>query len=437
MFILIVIVLSGAAIIEIADTGRRILRQRQFGVNNSIKLMMIVLFLLNTGNFLLTNNPYRAYHSGRTAYDSTYTGSGFFISPAYIIIIVAVFAIIRILLHKRRLRVTGTQAVFAVGYVIAGLVNGSVFSSPKTFVFDLMMFLFTFQIAGYEVSRTERGNKKEPSELSDLYRLILILVFLGIVLAYLQRDRYGVINFDFSRRTRGEITYWLFTGLHISTVAYSLVSYIRSKKLKALLPAGIVLLFQMAFANRMGVLYIVIPLYVFLLLGTNASKKLLIGLATIFLVAIFWNDILSIFGINISEAMNYIEFLNGRSVLWDYYFNAIKEHTIFGAGLNLTSLSSYKGGAASEVGLLKMFGESGIIVGLSHVIIGIIAAINGLRIIRFNRTYEANDMDLFFSFYYMGCILPIILESHSRILNTADFFAWLSMYYLYLRKVNV
>lgn len=403
--------------------------------NQSLLNILFLLFFLNTINFFLTSNPYRAIHSGRTAYESAYTGSSFWISPAYIVLGVSMICAVWLLIKNRSILIDKIHLTFSFSFVIASLINGSVFSSPVSFLYNLLMYIITFVLASTIAVFHETENTINDESIIRFNNIILLLVAIGILFAYIQRDRYGVINFGFSRRTRGEITYWLFLGLHVIAIASSLTAYVKYRLIKYLVPAAIVLLFQLAFANRMGIVYIVVPLFVYLLFGTKASKRILVLIVVVFLVLVFWEELLALMGIETGISTSYVSFMNGRSVLWGYCLDELKKHLFFGAGLNITSQASYTGGAVSEVGLLKLFAENGVFVGILHVLMLGIGIYHAVNVIRLSKMKEMDTLDLFCAFYIISCFIPIIFESHSRILNITDFLAWFSMYYMYKRRI--
>ena len=409
--------------------------------SQSVFVIAFLLFILNTINFFLTNNPYRAYHSGRTAYSSSFSGSTYWISPAYIVLAVAILCLATALLSNRIILLDKLQFSFLSAFFFVCIINGSVFASPISFLFDFIMYFSVFELAAFSAKKQIRGNLwKEENHSNDFLNLfnniVLFLLIFGIVLALLQRDRYGVINFDFSRVTRGEVTYWLFLGLHIIAVASSLATYSRNPKTIKLIPAFIVLLFQLAFVNRMGIIYVAVPLYLFFVLGTT-NKRLIVFFSSLLLVLLLWNEIINMLGLNNLLNNNYDNFLNGRDELWSYCFDSLIENPVFGSGLNITSQISYAGGAFSEIGLLKIFAENGLIVGGIHLTILLIAIRHAFNIIRLNNYERISGMDLFCSFYLISCFVPMVFESHSRILNGADFLAWFSMYYMYRREIRL
>jgi len=192
--------------------------------------------------------------------------------------------------------------------------------------------------------------------------------------------------------------------------------------------------FQLAFANRMAIIVITIPLLVYIFTLGNKNEKILLIMCIVGIIGFFGNDLINMFFLG--NSFDIKTFSNGRFPLWSFYISEMKKHWLCGAGPNLSSSSFYLGSAFSEIGVLKWFGEYGIVVGGFQLCCIIVAFIKSLKLLKnISKNYmEINYTDLIMSFYYIACFVPFLLESYGRILNLTDFFAWFSMYYILEKK---
>lgn len=395
-------------------------------------IIFYINVILCTINFFYTANPYSAYHSGRSGYESSYISAGFRLNPAMLLLVSLMLIIVYNIIKYRSIVWTKAAMFFCFLILFVSLFNMGIINEPKTVIYNILSIMSVSILVSY--SRQEKNSVNEIS-VQKLYYVITILLLLGLLFALKFPNRYGVINFDFSRTARGEITYWLFIGLQIWGVVVSLAMYYGHKKKCYLIPIAIVMFFQLAFANRMALIVITIPILAYIFTLGNISGKFMLMACVLLIIELFGKELMDMFFLGNSLDIDTIS--NGRFPLWSFYISEAKEHWICGAGPNLSSSSLYSGSAVSEIGVLKWFGECGIVVGgfqLMCIIMAFVKSLRTLNSISKSKNYDYTD--LIMSFYCIACFVPFILESHGRILNMTDFFAWFSMYYILGKEEN-
>lgn len=403
-------------------------------INTKKNIWVILLFLFyifNIINFFMTSNPYRAYHSGRTAYNSVYNSANFFINPTYILLIILIITYVFLIVLKKRLYYSKVGIFFSILILISAFFNGGIYKDTITNIYNVVSVMLMSSLVSYELH-----TQKNFDNIKIVWKITILLLFIGIVCAFFQPDRYGIINFNFSRSLRGEITLWLFLGLHIWSVVLSLVIYHLYHKKICILIILLVLFFQFAFANRMGIVILLMPILMYILLLTNTSKKIML-LIILFLVLFFnWDLIWDIF--TVGKSSNLASVLNGRDSLWEFYWQSFIQNPIFGSGTFLLDIKNYTGGAFSEIGILKCFGEYGLFLSLFQLGCIFLAFVNSIKYMyKFSRNKNENIIILVMCLFFQACFIPFVLESHARILNSIDFFAWFSMYFLCLKGRSI
>ena len=396
--------------------------------------LVLACFLIYSVTFFLTANPFSAIHSGRAAYDSTYKSDAWTINTAYsMFLILVLVTLVSFIYQNRKLFIYRFELIYMSSILLISFINGSIFDSTRSAIFNLVSILCVFRLVNVSLSMRD-NNERSVFQIIKLWRLVSLLLVFGIMLAIMQPNRYGLFNLDFSRTSRGEITYWLLLGLHIWGIVLSLTVYTYCRKKSCLFIIGIIIFTQAAFANRMALIIICMPVLFYLLFMTNTNKKIVAMIVLAVFVYSQWDAILGIFTAG-NDILNISGILNGRDELWLFYIDRILEHPIIGCGLNLSSSASYTGGAFSEIGVLKIFGEYGIIIGGLQLFAIIVSFAKALKIL-INAGKSMNDIsaiDLTMSFLVIANFSPFIIESYARILSFTDLFAWFSLYYVFFR----
>ena len=405
--------------------------------NNKQNIWQIILFIsiiLYSLIFFLTGNPYSAFHSGKTGYASNYRSSSFIFNPSVVLLIILLFTFLFYWIKYRKVFVSKIAITFLFLMLFSTCLNKGVILETSTVIYNVISILLASSLALYQIKFYDCSN---INNIKRTMHLILLLLIFGLILAYIQPNRYGLINLDFSRELRGEITYWLVLGLQIWGVVLSLTLFCTSHKKIYILVICFILFFQLAFANRMAIISLGFPIMIYFLFIEKSSTKLIFLIFGLFIVVLYWDEILSIFMIGNNSDIDTI--LNGRLPLWTYYIDQAVRNWYCGGGVNLSTSIEYTGNAVSEIGVLKWFGEYGIFVGSLQLYLIIKAIKKGIIIIKYELKKERkkiNYTSLVLCFYYISCFVPFLLESHSRILNTTDFFAWFSMYYIINKKIG-
>ena len=396
-------------------------------------ILAIACFIIYSITFFLTANPFSAIHSGRAAYDSVYKSDAWVINTAYSMFLILVFITILSFFYHRKVIVYRFELLYVSVLLVISFLNGSLFDSTRSAVFNLVSILCVFRLTNLQLS-TRGDNERSVVPVVKFWRLVSILLFFGILMAIAQPNRYGLFNLDFSRTSRGEITYWLLLGLHIWGIVLSLTVYTYCRKKSCWVVISIIIFTQAAFANRMALIIVCMPVLFYLLFMTKTNKKVIIVIALMIFVYSQWDSIIEIFTAG-NGIHNISGILNGRDKLWMFYIEKIREHPFVGSGLNLSASDSYTGGAFSEIGVLKIFGEYGIVVGCLQLFAIILGFVKAMKIlINAGRSLSGiSAVDLTMSFLVIANFFPFIIESYARILSFTDLFAWLSLYYLLFR----
>lgn len=397
--------------------------------NNLLSTYYIYLILM-TINFFLTKNPYSAYHSGSIGNKSKIISKYFFISPAYLILLAA------LIVFFMNIRKENVYKVFVgkiylllllIFLIISGIITNVIFFKVQTYMYDIVMIFLVVILAYSDVK-----NKKKFYNIDGIKKILKISIFvfiLGIVLAFLKPNIYGILSIKYSRIYRGEITYWLVSGLPLIFPTLLLLSYEKT---------------------RYKILIVLYSVYVIIIFFTGA-RALLISSLIPFLVYFYIKNknmrflFLLLIPIIISMSKKYIfldygldnldKILNGRFDLWKYHFEAFLSSPILGNGAFLLERSqNYKGIAKSEIGILKWFSENGIVFGSFMVFLSL-RAIKKVIIYSIKNYEKIKMMDKILFIIYLSIFLNI-LENYSRILKFDDFLFWYITFYLNIQNFN-
>lgn len=396
-------------------------------------ILVLGCFIIYTITFFLTPNPFSAIHSGRAAYDSVYKSDAWAINTAYSMFLILVFVTTLSFFYQKKIIAYKFELLFMSVLLVISILNGSVFNSTRSAIFNLVSILCVFRLTNLQLSVHDE-DEGSIAPVMKLWKLVSVLLVFGILIAIVQPNRYGLFNLDFSRITRGELTYWLLLGLHIWGIALSLVVYTYCRKVSCWVVIGIIIFTQAAFANRMALIIVCMPVLFYFLFMTKANKKIVVVMALMVFVYSQWDTVMGIFTAG-NDISNISGILNGRDKLWLFYIEKILEHPFIGGGLNLSSSDAYTGSAFSEIGVLKTFGEYGIFVGclqLFAIVLGFAKAIKILM--NAGKSLSGTSaVDLTMSFLVVANFFPFIMESYARILSFTDLFAWFSLYYVLFR----
>lgn len=383
--------------------------------NKSQFLALSMIFMLLIANFFLTQSPISAMHSGKI---TNGVAEGYFIVPAYLILFGMIFTFI----YKFNFKINLIVVTFILLSFFSGLINGFIVYSIKSYLYDILIFFLIATIFQYTPNQTTVLDNKSSYKM--ILNFTLVFVVIGFVAAIIFPQRYGYLPFEFSRETRGQVTLWLYSSLYFIFPILSVIAFLRYNFKAYFLVTFFINLVILSTASRVPFLISLIPVFLFYI---YFYKKQL------FFISIFISIFIAIFISSIISFINnvfYVEdFSNGRDVLWDYYWYNFLEAPFFGKGLSFMQYyENYYGNAESEIGLLKIFTERGLLFGFFAVFIFIISlymAHSNLKNIR-----KLDNFTIFMSFVFLSLVVRLF-ESYSRIYSFDDFLFWCSSFYLF------
>lgn len=368
-----------------------------------------------TMNFFLTPNPFSAAHSGRAGLG---TSDSFFITPAYIVLL----SLFLPLIVQRKIILDYKMIIAVFLLILSGIYTEAILSNSKTYVYNILSFLTVGSLA--VVSFINRGIG-EFNVLKLAKTLTFILVF-GILLAVIFPLRYGYLPFEFSRVTRGEITFWNITGVLILYPTVAILAYKKHKVKIFIVISLLMTLIILSTATRAHVVMSLLPFIIVLFLNAKPVYKLLVTIFTLPVLPLFHRPIIAFFS---GQNANYsYDITNGRFELWSYHFEAFLASPLFGNGAFFKERAgNYFGLAQSEIGPLLWLSENGILFG-SVMVIFLIKAIHiALRLLKKGK--GITDTEFFFSVVFLS-MLPNIVQTFGRVLNVEDLIFWFSVFYL-------
>lgn len=402
---------------------------------NPVILMIPMFILIMAANFFLTANPYQALHSGKVAYGSVYTSATWFFEYKFAVLIPLIFVCGIMAYARKSIKIKKSVICFLSVIVVVNCLNGSVFSETTTLIYNIITIAMTSIVA--------RVEQKDACELDGILKKIWVVLFLIFIIAFILAvafpNRYGYVNFGFSRSDRGEMTFWNIFGLSPFFLGLSFLLYEKEKKTRYIIAPVCNLVMQLSFYSRMNVIISVIPFVIFFGVRTKGNVKLLIWILIIalspFIIELAYNFITIQSVIGAAKASDYLTVLtSGRNELWEYYWKGFLSQPILGNGLNYQENILYTGAATSEISLLKWYGEQGAIASTIWLVFLIKAFRKSLAVIKTN---QINSWNLIMAYVFLSEFIQTILQSNSRILSISNFMVWYSMFYLCWMQIDV
>ena len=174
---------------------------------------MAVYYVGMTMNCLLTPSPYFALHSGKLGLDIDIASTAFFISPAYIILGAEALTILIMIVQRKSPfpQACISIVLFFLAMLLSGIINTTFYSRTYTFLYNFLSIYMAYLIACHDSGHCDVSK-------ADLRRLGWVLgglALAGFGLCMSLPYRYGVRPFEFSRISRGEVTYWPLLSLHL------------------------------------------------------------------------------------------------------------------------------------------------------------------------------------------------------------------------------
>jgi hypothetical protein len=235
-------------------------------------------------------------------------------------------------------------------------------------------------------SDSVRGTESTRVISISLWATVIIAVT-GVVLAIVSPGRFGFFSLDIARNARGEISLWIFTGVHYTPAALA-TGMLASRTWHQFSPmtrgavislASLVLITHIGGANRNETFSFAVILACVLLARPGLTS--IIVPAVSFVAVVFWSEIVTFF--MLTEESDLIEASNGRAELWRYFWDHIGDNPFIGVGEHfLGRVTDYGDGPSSEIGMLAVFTEKGWIFGTLLALFLIRAFVRAITILR-------------------------------------------------------
>ena len=397
--------------------------------------VMVIYYLGMTVVFLLTTSPYSALHSGRVGPEVAVYCKEFVISPAYIILGAEFLSVVFVIVHmKPILPSVWVVLLLSLAMVSSGMVNGAIYTHPITYLENSIAICIACVLATYDSNNTC---------LTDTHvRLLgwvwgaLSLAGFGLTLAF--PYRYGYLPFEFSRSSRGEITYWLVLCLHLHMpLACMLAFYARlSERWLLALFSAFVTIVSLSTVTR-SVSIVTLSPYLLMALGLTFRARHMALNFILMLIAFSVGSVILIAAVTRDGPASYEDrlsmeaTLDQRFELWQFHWDNFVQDPLFGAGafsLTRKSTTILDSQATSEIGALTWFSEYGMLSGSIVMYSMMTALYQCMRILIHRDLWEMGE--LFFAIVFASLFLIFLFEGLARILDWTSFLFWYSMFYL-------
>jgi O-antigen ligase len=391
--------------------------------------------------FLLTDNPFAALHSGNVGMESDLYSEIFVISPAYVLLGAETVGVLLICLCNKPVTMNATPVVsLAFTILLSGIVNGTIFLKLHSYVYLILSITLTWIIATFDASF---GDLKEGS-LRAMGWLWAALAAVGFALVLIYPYIYGNVPFEFSRSSRGEVTYWLVLTLHLLAPVACVLAYRVGLPERAFFAcaAAFVTIVNLSTMTR-AVSMVTLTPYLFILLLPSAKIKgevrRVIRTAIFFLVALALSLVVTQIVLNggsDDDRLSMESTLDQRLDLWQFHWNNVVTNPLFGAGpfsLERKSIMIHRSQATSEIGLFVWFSEYGILTGAIVLYFIGRAARRCVNLI-LNESETGKLRDLFCLMVFVSLFVVAVFEGLSRILDWTSFLFWYCTFYLNINR---
>ncbi len=398
--------------------------------------VMVIYYFAISAVFFLTPSPYSASHTGKVNPELGLYSEGFVISPAYIMLTAEVLGAVFVILRGKLRFSTGWMVILlAITIVGSGLVNGAIYTNVQSYIYTVVSLFLASMLADYDSLHTCL-TKKELRVYSWVWAVLSMAGF-ALVLAF--PYKYGHLAFEFSRTTRGEVTYWLVLGLHLLIPVAGVLAFqsrLPERWFLAVLSAFVTVACLSTVTRSVSV--IALSPYCFMALVRTQTikhgvKRFLVLITLIAGSAILVGCVNTLGHSSDENSVSMDSTLDRRYELWQFHWDSFLADPWFGAGtfsLTRKSLSSLETQATCEIGVLTWFSEYGLFCG-SVVLYFVVRAWYCAALIVLGIRRESWDIgDLFFALVFASLILVFLFEGLSRILDWTSFLFWYSMFYL-------
>lgn len=392
--------------------------------NSSLIILLIVYSIFMFIDCVFTGSPYSAWHSGKVGAFSSSTVFRFNI--AYVLLVSAIIAFILkgLLIYRRNV-----GYLFCLIIIMSGVINGKIFTNYNTYFFDSLMIFIVSNMAYVDIAFNCDENQNE--EFNLISKIIAISFVMGLLLTIFGNGKYGYLPFDFTRSSRGEVTWWVILFIPVLLCIVTVIKIIRNEKAWLYLAFSVIaIVVVLSTSSRTQVLQFIVVLLLFFISQRLSGKKLFFIALGLVLISVFGSKIWGFFTLGAENSLETI--LNGRYGLWQVYWEAFKSNPITGYGTDVYIDSSV--GASSEIGLLKDITHYGIVFGILFVCLVVKGIGNAYRVIRNNTLFNKRDIFVAYMFFVSTVTL---MQQHARILQFSDYLCWYAIFYMSKIDTNI
>lgn len=387
-----------------------------FRKNSSLMNLLVIYSALMLINCILTESPYSAWHSGKVGAYSSSTIFTFNIAYVLLFSVVVVFIVKGFHIYKHN---TGYYLCFII--IFSGLLNGNLFNNYNTYFFDTLMFFLISNLALKDALHSDRDFCDK--EFGTIGVLISTSLIIGLLLTVVGNGKYGYLPFDFTRASRGEVTWWVILFSPVLLVIITTIKKMNNDRIWGYyILSGITFIVVLSTSSRTMILLFLITMVLYAISQKFTTKKIVFVILGILSLLILWERIWGFFSLG-SNSLETV--LNGRYGLWELYWKAFLSNPIIGHGPNVYIDASV--GAYSEIGLLKDLTHYGIFFGVISIFLIIRGVLIALKVIK---NYTAfSKFDTMLAFINIVSVITII-QQHARILQFSDYLCWYSIFYM-------
>lgn len=386
---------------------------------NIVIYIYTLIMLLNS---IITPSAYSALHSGHVgSYSSSTT---FRLNPAYLLL----FTMFMVIIISRNVYINNIAYILVAIIVASTVLNVTIIQYYSYYLLDIVALLCVSNLAKEDSSVIRDKNQN----FERLTNYILGLLVIGFVLLLIGHGRFGILPFEFSRSSRGEVTIW--SLFYLPAILFSILfarfkkNYPNKKVVIITMFVGIVVLSTL---SRVTLLLFIVLFAVYWIERKSDFNKYILSVLVLIGAILMYSQIKEILTLGENEvSLQSIErILNGRFALWKYYWEAFISHPIIGCGAAISSSDLYvKIGAASEVGLLKNIAQYGMVYLIAIMYILIVSIKNFMIAIK--NVDSLGIYDVFMMNIFVVAIATLF-QQHARILNMGDFIVWYAIFYFY------
>ncbi len=427
------------------------LRQHMHELNHSthpstrpmLFIAMAIYYVGMSINCMLTPSPYASHHGGKLGREVESTTTVFFISPAYITLGAEAVTVLIIISQQRPMmiqrKLQDSQACmifcFSLLMLLSGILNTIIFTHPLTYAYNCISIWMASLIATHD----SMYSSISKADLRGLGWIWGGLALAGLGLCIFLPFRYGYLPFEFSRTSRGEITYWMLLDLYLLIPVLCGLSFwyrLSGRWLIAALSA-IVIVACLSTVTRSVIVITFAPLLCVMILSLLTSRFSLLkhSLILIFLLCGVAILIVAVTGTGFASPEDTISLeasRNQRFELWQFHWDNFVRDPIFGAGpfsLSRNTLTITDSQASCEIGALIWFSEYGVFTG-AIVLLWVIKAFYRGTCCLIDRRGNVEIGYLFCVLVFASLVIIFLFEDLSRILDWLSFLFWYSMFYL-------